>query len=40
LILPDCPLWDSKIITIWMGGWQLARLDVVQSYYPYMNRGK
>lgn len=28
-------LRDSKIIQIWLGGGQLGRLDVVQSYYPY-----
>jgi alkylation response protein AidB-like acyl-CoA dehydrogenase len=33
-------LRDSKIIQIWLGGGQLARLDVVQSYYPYVNGGK
>jgi len=29
-------LRDSKIIQIWLGGGQLGRLDVVQSYYPYI----
>ena len=29
-------LRDSKIIQIWLGGGQLGRLDVVQSYYPYV----
>ena len=29
-------LRDSKIIQIWLGGGQLGRLDVVQSYYPYL----
>jgi alkylation response protein AidB-like acyl-CoA dehydrogenase len=33
-------LRDSKIIQIWLGGGQLGRLDVVQSYYPYVNDGK
>jgi len=33
-------LRDSKIIQIWLGGGQLGRLDVVQSYYPYVNGGK
>jgi alkylation response protein AidB-like acyl-CoA dehydrogenase len=33
-------LRDSKIIQIWLGGGQLARLDVVQSYYPYVSGGK
>ncbi len=28
-------LRDSKIIQLWLGGGQLARLDVAQSYYPY-----
>jgi alkylation response protein AidB-like acyl-CoA dehydrogenase len=27
-------LRDSKIIQLWLGGGQLGRLDVVQSYYP------
>ena len=31
-------LRDSKIIQIWLGGGQLGRLDVVQSYYPYIGR--
>lgn len=31
-------LRDSKIIQIWLGGGQLGRLDVVQSYYPYIKR--
>jgi alkylation response protein AidB-like acyl-CoA dehydrogenase len=29
-------LRDSKIIQLWLGGGQLARLDVAQSYYPYI----
>ena len=29
-------LRDSKIIQLWLGGGQLGRLDVVQSYYPYL----
>jgi len=29
-------LRDSKIIQLWLGGAQLARLDVAQSYYPYI----
>ncbi len=29
-------LRDSKIIQIWLGGGQLARLDVAQGYYPYV----
>jgi alkylation response protein AidB-like acyl-CoA dehydrogenase len=29
-------LRDSKIIQLWLGGGQLARLDVAQSYYPYV----
>src|SRR5512136_1871889 len=33
-------LRDSKIIQIWLGGGQLGRLDVVQSYYPYESGGK
>jgi alkylation response protein AidB-like acyl-CoA dehydrogenase len=33
-------LRDSKIIQIWLGGGKLSRLDVVQSYYPYVNGGK
>jgi len=33
-------LRDSKIIQIWLGGGQLGRLDVVQSYYPYVNGAK
>ena len=33
-------LRDSKIIQIWLGGGQLARLDVAQSYYPYVDGGK
>ncbi len=28
-------LRDSKIIQLWLGGAQLARLDVADSYYPY-----
>lgn len=28
-------LRDSKIIQIWLGGGQLGRLDVVETYYPY-----
>jgi len=28
-------LRDSKIVQLWLGGGQLGRLDVVQSYYPY-----
>jgi alkylation response protein AidB-like acyl-CoA dehydrogenase len=31
-------LRDSKIIQLWLGGGQLARLDVAQSYYPYIQR--
>ncbi len=31
-------LRDSKIIQIWLGGGQLGRLDVVQSYYPFIKR--
>jgi alkylation response protein AidB-like acyl-CoA dehydrogenase len=31
-------LRDSKIIQLWLGGGQLARLDVAQSYYPYVAR--
>ncbi|MFH1480423.1 MAG: acyl-CoA dehydrogenase family protein [Pseudomonadota bacterium] len=31
-------LRDSKIIQIWLGGGQLGRLDVVQSYYPYVTK--
>jgi alkylation response protein AidB-like acyl-CoA dehydrogenase len=31
-------LRDSKIIQLWLGGGQLARLDVAQSYYPYVRR--
>jgi len=30
-------LRDSKIIQLWLGGGQLARLDVAQSYYPYVH---
>jgi alkylation response protein AidB-like acyl-CoA dehydrogenase len=30
-------LRDSKIIQLWLGGGQLGRLDVVQSYYPYIS---
>ena len=30
-------LRDSKIIQLWLGGGQLARLDVAQSYYPYVS---
>lgn len=33
-------LRDSKIIQIWLGGGQLGRLDVVQSYYPYVKSHK
>ena len=33
-------LRDSKIIQIWLGGGQLGRLDVVQSYYPYVENHK
>jgi alkylation response protein AidB-like acyl-CoA dehydrogenase len=33
-------LRDSKIIQIWLGGGQLGRLDVVQSYYPYVGGHK
>ena len=33
-------LRDSKIIQIWLGGGQLGRLDVVQSYYPYVEGPK
>ncbi len=33
-------LRDSKIIQIWLGGGQLGRLDVVQSYYPYIESHK
>jgi len=33
-------LRDSKIIQIWLGGGQLGRLDVVQSYYPYVESYK
>ncbi len=33
-------LRDSKIIQIWLGGGQLGRLDVVQSYYPYVGAHK
>jgi len=29
-------LRDSKVIQLWLGGAQLARLDVAQSYYPYI----
>jgi alkylation response protein AidB-like acyl-CoA dehydrogenase len=29
-------LRDSKIIQLWLGGAQLGRLDVAQSYYPYI----
>ena len=29
-------LRDSKIIQLWLGGSHLARLDVAQSYYPYV----
>lgn len=29
-------LRDSKIIQLWLGGGQLGRLDVIQSYYPYV----
>ncbi len=31
-------LRDSKIIQLWLGGSQLARLDVAQSYYPYVRQ--
>ena len=31
-------LRDSKVIQLWLGGAQLARLDVAQSYYPYAPR--
>lgn len=31
-------LRDSKIIQLWLGGAQLARLDVAQGYYPYAKR--
>ncbi len=31
-------LRDSKIIQLWLGGGQLARLDVAQGYYPYVER--
>jgi alkylation response protein AidB-like acyl-CoA dehydrogenase len=31
-------LRDSKIIQLWLGGGQLARLDVAQGYYPYINQ--
>lgn len=31
-------LRDSKVIQLWLGGGQLARLDVAQSYYPYAIR--
>lgn len=33
-------LRDSKIIQIWLGGGQLGRLDVAQSYYPYVENHK
>lgn len=33
-------LRDSKIIQLWLGGGQLGRLDVVQSYYPYVEGNK
>ncbi|MBU4372039.1 MAG: acyl-CoA dehydrogenase family protein [Proteobacteria bacterium] len=33
-------LRDSKIIQLWLGGGQLGRLDVVQSYYPYVESYK
>jgi len=33
-------LRDSKIIQLWLGGGQLGRLDVVQSYYPYVENYK
>lgn len=29
-------LRDSKIIQLWLGGPQLGRLDVAQSYYRYI----
>ncbi len=31
-------LRDSKIIQLWLGGGQLGRLDVAQSYYPYVTQ--
>jgi len=31
-------LRDSKIIQLWLGGGQLARLDVAQGYYSYVTR--
>ena len=31
-------LRDSKIIQLWLGGGQLARLDVAESYYPYIKQ--
>ena len=31
-------LRDSKIIQLWLGGAQLARLDVAQAYYQYAER--
>lgn len=31
-------LRDSKVIQLWLGGGQLGRLDVAQSYYPYNKR--
>jgi len=33
-------LRDSKIIQLWLGGGQLARLDVAQGYYPYVRSEK
>jgi len=39
-IIVEKYLRDIKIIQIWLDGGQLARLDVVQSYYPYMESGK
>ena len=33
-------LRDSKIIQLWLGGGQLARLDVAQGYYPYVQSEK
>jgi alkylation response protein AidB-like acyl-CoA dehydrogenase len=32
-------LRDSKIIQLWLGGGQLGRLDVAQSYYSYGSKG-
>jgi alkylation response protein AidB-like acyl-CoA dehydrogenase len=31
-------LRDSKIIQLWLGGGQLARLDVTQGYYSYVTQ--